>query len=146
MEAHRMTTPAWPKKLPGRVSIVRRSDGKILLQVEDEKSGSHVMEALMDPRDFGNAVTGLSVQPATCTWFDAPIGKRREVRTIDIELPEGIGTKAGDVVAVQRMRLHESDGWLGYEPDLFNPHRHTRREGATFASVSFHRYAEDPPQ
>lgn len=134
------------RTLQGTVTIARRSDGKIVLRVDDDASRCTILEALLDPRDFGNAVTGLGARPASCTWHTSPLGRRRETAIFVIPLPQMWWTMEGQAQAVARMASHETDGWLGRKDDLFNRHCHIEgNDGGTFANVSFERYVEDRP-
>lgn len=51
------------KKIDGNISISRCSNGMIHISIEDNLSCMTFVVGSMTAEDFGNAVTGLSVQP-----------------------------------------------------------------------------------
>lgn len=71
-----------------KVSINRRSDKKICIYIEDNASGIKFVEAIMNPEEFANAVTGLAYQEATGNVKGLEyVGKKRIREDRSVECP-----------------------------------------------------------
>lgn len=131
------------KKHKGNISISRWSSNRepysgISITIEDESSGTTVLDLDMTPEAFGNAVTGLSSQPCEFDFHGENIGKIREQKTEYVRWYDpGKTNSKQDALAP-----FEIDGWKGRESDLGNHHR--RDPISQKYSVNFTRFVDKP--
>jgi len=134
----RILTPG--KRLKGRVSISRahgHADTYIHFEIVDDLSGCIVAELEMTPEDFGNAVTGMSMQPCVLEYYaDCPAGKRREVKHEVVPVPSAFDRKN----AKKFLKNFEVDGWIGSADDIGNHHRYVA--GKKGYNVTFVRFVD----
>ncbi len=101
-------------KIEASVSIGRRSDGKISIEVRDECSLSKFLTIEISPHDFSMAITGLSYIrcDAEVSNIDV-IGKSRKSKTVEFEMPEHDYSNMKLVAAQEMQRILDNEG-LGW--------------------------------
>lgn len=121
------------KHLKGNLTISRTRSNTdnprpIRIEITDVLSRCRVAEVELSLEDFALAVTGMGCVDCEFDWSDAaPIGKRREYKTVEVELPD-----RWDVTDEQvrfAVAEHEVDGWLGRDGDCRNGHNRVRGKG-----------------
>ena len=136
--------------MKGKLNISRTSNNSgdpktIHIEIIDDISRIHFVDLWMTPEDFGQAVTGLSMQPCEFRHYPAMVGKRHEVKT-EIVPFEGwrVKKEQRDSKEAEALKPFEVDGWKGRREDLYNGHKRVdRAEGGQL--VTFTRYV-DPDQ
>lgn len=97
--------------LDGKVTISRRSDNFIHLQIQDVNSRATFVQLLMTPEDFGNAVTGLSAQPAKMRVMGlSTVGKYKVTELREVLCPLSYSAKKEDLRKWIEDN-HSEEGW-----------------------------------
>ena len=130
-----------------RLSISRQSGsinhGRcICVTVDDEISGTRVVEIYCTPAVLGEALTGLGARQCEYEPPSPHVGQRREHRTIRVDVTE-LTARCDKAPFAQRPTLAakfaadtlDVDGWRTHVDDLTNHHRRTRQGERTYASV-----------
>lgn len=101
---------------PGKLSISRRDDGEIWIEVIDVDSGVMTMGLTVKPEEFAFALTGMARMPCDVEWNVDRLGMTRETKVERIPL---IGGSDQDLLAPYCV-----DGWEPRKGDLRNHHNH----------------------
>lgn len=107
-----MTVKRLKKMLNGTLSICRRSDGNIILHVQDEDSRIEFLEVQIGAEEFGNAVTGLSNQECSFSLRGTDyVGKVVQTEERKIVCPLSVYRARQELEDWLELNAQE-DGWL----------------------------------
>lgn len=123
---------------PGTISINRRSDGKIVIEIRDSNSLTGVLQGTMDAHDFGEAVVGLAERPIEFDVHAARVGQTRETKTITLALEATDGAPE----ARQALQEYLVDGWGELRDDISNRHRWERTAQEQEVRVTLTRFVD----
>lgn len=90
--------------MKGKINIFRNGmykEDNLRIEIEDDNSGYRVIQIKVNLDDMMRALTGFSCQDCEIEYFAAPkayarLGKKKETKVIEMELPEGINSKYGN--------------------------------------------------
>jgi hypothetical protein len=128
--------------MKGKITITRtqnnREDPRIIhIQIEDGSSSARIIDLVMTPEDFGNAITGLVMQECEYQLTNADkVGKVREVKTEIVPVPVDWFIR-GSGAPPALLKPYEVDGWLGRAEDLTNSHNRTGNGGYRVVFVRY---------
>lgn len=132
------------KTFKGKLSIGRLSgasdDGYIQIELEDEISGTRVVEVQIGLMEFAKAITNFACRPCEFQLYGSVVGKRRELR--DIVVPRPPSHKTDAIAWVQQHAPHElTNGWEVHSAsDVHNSHRWVK--GTDCVRVGLIRFVE----
>jgi len=114
----------------GRLSISRVSGGgehaHIRIELVDENSGVHFLDASLSMKDFALAITGQGDLPVAFTLRGMElVGKVREHKVVEVEVAAG-NWESRELRARAACAMHEVDGWLARWEDALNWHNSIR--------------------
>lgn len=120
-------------ELEGTLSINRRSDGKIIIEVGDYVSGVGIVKVTLTAEQFGDAISGLYLgagRTAAVSFNDTGarfFGCKLEHKTVIMDPPEIIPRDRAerDAGFDSMCEPYEVDGWRLNRDDLTNHHRRT---------------------
>lgn len=145
-----------PKRTPGTIALSfytsdRRACGKgVSIAIEDQISGSRILEVDLSMMEFAQMMSGLMARPCWIEMMGQNFGKISEHKTEVIETPENRGPyKERDKWAAKQLQPYEKDGWRGRADDLLNHHRDLgkgEKEGTRRHTVNFWRYVDPTPE
>lgn len=101
-----------------------------------------MIEVNISLEEFAAALTGLAGQACDFTIYDAPVGKKREVKNVVVKRP-GFGQssdRSGERMAMARRAAVEYlvDGWDVDRPDdLFNHHHWVGMDDVSVTRVRY---------
>lgn len=124
----------------GSISINRVSGGEgeyIRVELIDESSGTHFLEAKLSLEDFAKALFGLSQVDCSFELRPAYVGWQREVKQENVNVPSSISYRLTDEEISAALMPHEVDGWKAYRKDAGNHHKEV---GPGIYNVTFFRY------
>jgi len=141
-------------KHQGGLSIARFTDSRgpsgVIIELDDEVSGTRVLSARISLADFAEALTGKSNVPLVFDLWPQFVGWTREIKE-EIVFVAQPDYSAGRVAihAAQRKALarFEVDGWRARGMDIGNQHRRAHdldRDGLSAYRVVFIRFVEPP--
>jgi hypothetical protein len=135
--------------LKGMVTICRRScsgeDATIALEITDDTSGGRLVDLVMSPEAFGNAVTGLGAQPCKYNLGRVELaGKIREAK--EEFVPEAVKhcKLSREEYALENCKPFMVDGWTPRGSHFGNSHYYQRVGGQGGYRVIFFRYVDAP--
>jgi len=141
-------------KHQGGLSIARFTDSRgpsgIIIELDDEVSGTRVLSARISLADFAEAVTGKSNAPIIFDLWPQFVGWKREVKEEIVHIAKpGYSAGRPTIHAAQRKALapFEVDGWQSRGMDIDNQHRREHdldRDGLAAYRVVFVRFIEPP--
>lgn len=116
----------------------------VRIELEDDASSCRVIQVEISLEDFAEAMLGHGFRDCRFTYYDPPLGKTREYKTVVLSVPsavqwKGRGEKRSD--GKEYMRPYEVDGWVGSTYDFQNGHNWGRSEdGVSPVRVNFTRF------
>lgn len=131
--------------LIGDLSITRLSTDTVSIQVNDEVSGTRVIDVRVPVEDFARALMGLNGVGCTFSLLSRVVGKRRELKELFVVVPDsGFNKESRKRVAAEAVRPFEVDGWKASLDDALNHHRVVRWEdNGKVVRVRFTRFVEE---
>jgi hypothetical protein len=150
-----------PRKTRGRVETVANvtisfwtsnaEDGPprgFEITIEDQNSGTRMVEVEMAPEQFALALASCTNQPAKATYYLNPyVGKNIECKTIGLEMSDTLvqEPKALKIEALKEAaRPFEVEGWKASHAHADNPRYWTydRKTGMIAVVTNFRRYLD----
>ena len=138
----------------GGLSIARFTDSRgpsgVIIELDDEVSGTRVLSARISLAEFAEALTGRGNCSITFELWPQFVGWAREVKEEIVHTAEPLYSAGRTRIhAAQRKALapFEVDGWLARDMDIGNQHRRERdldRDGLKAYRVIFIRFIEPP--
>lgn len=127
------------KTYNGKISIERfsGSESGVSIQLEDESSSTSVVNIVLTPEQFGEALSGLS--GVDCIYELSSlkyVGKKREHKIENIPCKNPHEIKDDEVASI--LSDYEVDGWIARASDFKN-HHHFHRG---YVEVSFVRWID----
>lgn len=112
------------------------------IEVTDEKSGVDAIRVKISDEEFAKALGSVAFRPCSFEYRkDAPIGKIREVK--DVNIPN-LDYTASDALVREAVAEHEKDGWVGRDGDMRNRHRRGEdSSGNEYRRVAYTRFVDD---
>jgi hypothetical protein len=96
-----------------KISIGRRSDGAIVITVQDESSHAQFLELEMTPENFALALTGLALTEARGTVRNlGSVGRHRIVETREAIYPRSSAYDSREKMRAWLEANCQEDGWL----------------------------------
>jgi hypothetical protein len=134
-------------EVKAKISIGRLFGGdgvkQARIEIVDEVSRVHFLDAIMSVEDFARALFGESSIPIDVTLRGLDlIGMRHEHKRELVPYVRDYNLKGEALKAAQDVALapFEVDGWKGYRDDMENGHRRSKMKGTDGYLVSFHRH------
>lgn len=137
-------------KIPAaKLSIVRKSNNGIVIEISDDASRLRMIEIKVTPEQFALALTGMSEVPCEGTFNDSgKVGMNRENKQELIFLPDSAMDGSPAIAACVPF---EVDGWLAHYDDMRNSNRIDKASGDSrdgvpgrWYRVTFVRYVGQP--
>lgn len=128
--------------MKGKISISRYTSNSgpgINITIEDDLSGTTIVDLDMSIADFGDAVTGHGHVDCEFVLRTKHVGKLREHKTLVIEIENPYRHRTPEEAAVI-LAPYEVDGWMGHKQDLGNGHRIVKNGKGV--QVTFVRYVD----
>jgi hypothetical protein len=115
-------------KLKGSISIGRMLnsgvDRCVVIELEDDSSGTRVVSIHLTPHDLAMALTGSGCNPCEFDWPTSPhVGKVHEHKQVAVWIPQVAKSVTREIIRIA-VAKYEVDGWKGYDEDALNWHRH----------------------